>query len=67
MNTLEMNDLELEAHIGGDNALMTWGAQAAADGLDAMDSDNEIKSGAGIILASAGGWAYMIGSIVDLF
>jgi hypothetical protein len=67
MNMIELNDRELSVHVGGDNALMTWGAQAASDGLAAMDSDNEIKAGAGLLLASAGGWSYLIGSIVDLF
>jgi len=64
MNTL--TDYEL-SYVTGGNAFITWGEQAASDGLAAMDSGNPFKSGLGMLLASAGGWAYITGRAWELF
>ena len=63
----QINEGDLSRIMGGDNAAMVWGAQAASDGLAAMDSDNEVKQGVGMLLASAGGWVYVAGFIWDMF
>ena len=64
MNTL--TDYEL-SYVTGGNAFITWGEQAASDGLAAMDSGNITKSAIGTILASAGGWVYLAGLTWEMF
>lgn len=66
MNAYEMTEQELVAVVGGDNAWMIWGEQAAADGLAAMDSGSVAKMGIGTVFACAGGYAYMLGLGWDL-
>lgn len=57
---ITLTQMELE-EIDGGNALETWGATAASDGLGYASGGNPVTSVAGIGLAIAGAAAYYSG------
>lgn len=60
-----LTNAEMEHVNGGDGALTEFGAQLASDGFTHANSSNPVVATFGVFVASAGGWAWAIGSFAD--
>ncbi len=61
----ELNEHEMSQINGGDGALTVFGAQLASDGFTHANSSNPVLQVFGLGVASAGGWLWAFGSLLE--